>query len=103
MTDSDYLGCFHVRMQASGHGTHTAATAAGNYGAVSPFTPPGALLSGMAPRARIAVYKVRAAVSSCKEAYECISNLLARGICQPGSVSRCIDSMEYGARTPWFD
>jgi subtilisin family serine protease len=42
----------------NGHGTHVAAIAAGNYGAESPGTPRGAVLSGMAPRARIAVYKV---------------------------------------------
>ncbi|WP_444903514.1 S8 family serine peptidase [Microbulbifer sp. CnH-101-E] len=40
---------------ADGHGTHTATTAAGNYGVV---TPDGKTLTGMAPRARIAAYKV---------------------------------------------
>ncbi|WP_444918653.1 S8 family serine peptidase [Microbulbifer sp. JMSA003] len=40
---------------ADGHGTHTATTAAGNYGVI---TPDGKTLTGMAPRARIAVYKV---------------------------------------------
>ncbi|WP_444943247.1 S8 family serine peptidase [Microbulbifer sp. ZKSA006] len=40
---------------ADGHGTHTATTAAGNYGVT---TPDGETLTGMAPRARIAVYKV---------------------------------------------
>ncbi|WHI51235.1 S8 family serine peptidase [Microbulbifer sp. MLAF003] len=40
---------------ADGHGTHTATTAAGNYGVV---TPEGETLTGMAPRARVAAYKV---------------------------------------------
>ncbi|WP_299940241.1 S8 family serine peptidase [uncultured Microbulbifer sp.] len=40
---------------ADGHGTHTATTAIGNYGVV---TPDGETLTGMAPRARLAVYKV---------------------------------------------
>ncbi|MCX2793987.1 S8 family serine peptidase [Microbulbifer thermotolerans] len=40
---------------AGGHGTHTATTAGGNYGVEGPT---GGILSGMAPRARIAVYKV---------------------------------------------
>ncbi|MEW5249117.1 S8 family serine peptidase [Microbulbifer sp. 2201CG32-9] len=38
-----------------GHGTHTATTAAGNYGVT---TPDGDMITGMAPRARVAVYKV---------------------------------------------
>lgn len=41
-----------------GHGSHTAAIAAGNYGTQAHFTPKGAVLSGMAPRARLAIYKV---------------------------------------------
>lgn len=40
---------------ADGHGTHTATTAVGNYGVE---TPDGGTISGMAPRARVAVYKV---------------------------------------------
>lgn len=40
---------------ADGHGTHTATTAAGNYGVESSL---GGTVSGMAPRARLAVYKV---------------------------------------------
>ncbi|GAB2892288.1 S8 family serine peptidase [Microbulbifer echini] len=40
---------------ADGHGTHTATTAAGNYGVI---TPDGDTLTGMAPRARVAAYKV---------------------------------------------
>ncbi len=40
---------------ADGHGTHTATTAGGNYGVEGPE---GGILSGMAPRARVAVYKV---------------------------------------------
>lgn len=44
---------------ADGHGTHTASTAAGNYGVHSSIdVPPNALISGMAPRARLSVYKV---------------------------------------------
>lgn len=39
----------------AGHGTHTATTAVGNYGVV---TPDGESITGMAPRARLAVYKV---------------------------------------------
>jgi len=42
-----------------GHGTHTAATAAGNYGVSTPLSPASSVISGMAPRARLAVYKVR--------------------------------------------
>lgn len=42
----------------NGHGTHVSSTAAGNYGVQAPYTPAGALLSGTAPRARLAVYKV---------------------------------------------
>lgn len=44
-----------------GHGSHCAGTAGGNQGVlvVGPLAPPGALLSGVAPRARLAVYKVR--------------------------------------------
>jgi len=41
-----------------GHGSHVSGIAAGNYGASSSEAPRGALLSGMAPRARIASYKV---------------------------------------------
>jgi hypothetical protein len=41
-----------------GHGSHTASTAAGNYGDTSDEAPAGALLSGVAPRARLAIYKV---------------------------------------------
>lgn len=40
---------------ADGHGTHTATTAGGNYGVEGPN---GGILSGLAPRARVAVYKV---------------------------------------------
>lgn len=40
---------------ADGHGTHTATTAGGNYGVESSL---GGTVSGMAPRARLAVYKV---------------------------------------------
>ncbi|MCO1333082.1 S8 family serine peptidase [Microbulbifer sp. OS29] len=46
---------FMSARDADGHGTHTATTAAGNYGVV---TPDGKVLTGMAPRARIAAYKV---------------------------------------------
>lgn len=42
---------------ADGHGSHTASTAAGNYGDTSTQAPAGAVLSGMAPRARLAIYK----------------------------------------------
>jgi subtilisin family serine protease len=49
--------CFMCR-DVNGHGTHVSGTAAGNYGVAAPYTPPGALLSGAAPRARLAVYKV---------------------------------------------
>ncbi|MBM7842732.1 S8 family serine peptidase [Herpetosiphon giganteus] len=41
-------------MDQSGHGTHTATTAGGNGGTVSPF----GTVSGVAPRARIIAYKV---------------------------------------------
>jgi hypothetical protein len=54
MSHQNGIACRDV----DGHGSHTAATAAGNYGAQPPFTPRGALLSGMAPRARLAIYKV---------------------------------------------
>ena len=47
-----------------GHGTHTAGTAGGNYGVQTPYTPSDALLSGMAPRARLAIYKVGGAWQS---------------------------------------
>lgn len=40
-----------VDRDVHGHGTHTAATSAGNFGVLGS-------LSGMAPRARIVVYKV---------------------------------------------
>jgi subtilisin family serine protease len=43
-----------LRRDVASHGTHVAATAAGNYGV--PFR--NGILSGMAPRARIAAYKV---------------------------------------------
>jgi subtilisin family serine protease len=44
---------------ADGHGSHTASTAAGNYGVeVSVGTNDLGMISGMAPRARIAAYKV---------------------------------------------
>jgi len=46
---------FMSARDADGHGTHTATTAGGNYGVV---TPDGQTLTGMAPRARIAAYKV---------------------------------------------
>jgi hypothetical protein len=41
-----------------GHGSHTASTAGGNFGDTSPGFASTDLLSGMAPRARLAVYKV---------------------------------------------
>ena len=41
-----------------GHGSHTSGIAAGNYGAPAPYYAKESLLSGMAPRARLAVYKV---------------------------------------------
>ncbi|WP_308364609.1 MULTISPECIES: S8 family serine peptidase [unclassified Microbulbifer] len=44
---------------AGGHGTHTATTAGGNYGVAAEIDgEPAGTVSGMAPRARIAVYKV---------------------------------------------
>ncbi|WP_444923790.1 S8 family serine peptidase [Microbulbifer sp. DLAB2-AF] len=46
---------FMSARDADGHGTHTATTAGGNYGVP---TPDGQTLTGMAPRARIAAYKV---------------------------------------------
>lgn len=42
-----------------GHGTHVAGTAVGNYGVPTPYSHAGSVISGMAPRARLAVYKVR--------------------------------------------
>ncbi|WP_299940243.1 S8 family serine peptidase [uncultured Microbulbifer sp.] len=51
LADYEFLSARDV----DGHGTHTATTAAGNYGVV---TPDGETLTGMAPRARVAVYKV---------------------------------------------
>lgn len=50
----DHVSCRDV----SGHGTHTAATAGGNYGPTTSEVPTGMAMSGMAPRARLAVYKV---------------------------------------------
>lgn len=49
-----YICC---RRDWDGHGSHTASTAAGNYGDTSNQAPSGAVLSGMAPRARLAIYK----------------------------------------------
>ena len=49
---------FQSARDYNGHGTHTASTAGGNYGV--PATGPAAVfgkISGMAPRARIAMYK----------------------------------------------
>jgi len=50
---------FHSARDNDGHGSHTASTAGGNYGVPAAIggTPLG-MVSGMAPRARIAAYKV---------------------------------------------
>lgn len=62
-TDSVLL-CVHECRDAEGHGTHVAGTAVGNYGIVpSSGAPDGAVISGIAPRARLAVYKVGSAVN----------------------------------------
>ena len=51
-------GDFLSPRDSSGHGSHTAATAGGNYVKAELAGIPLAEISGMAPRARIAVYKV---------------------------------------------
>lgn len=60
MVEADFPNEFNSARDADGHGTHTATTAGGNYdvataGEVSFF---GESISGIAPRARIAAYKV---------------------------------------------
>lgn len=42
----------------AGHGSHCAGIAGGNFGVQTPYPPQEVLLSGMAPRARLAIYKV---------------------------------------------
>lgn len=55
LAEHEYLSA----RDAGGHGTHTATTAAGNYGVRGSINGESiGTLSGMAPRARIAVYKV---------------------------------------------
>jgi len=46
------------------HGSHTSSTAAGNFGPTAPEILPGTM-SGVAPHARIAMYKVGAIPSAC--------------------------------------
>lgn len=55
-----------------GHGTHCAGTAAGNYGVETSITPSGALLSGVAPRARLVAYKVN--LRGCQPGYAAEQN-----------------------------
>jgi len=48
-----------LHRESDGHGTHVASIAAGNYGVATPKSPASSVISGMAPRARLAIYKVR--------------------------------------------
>src|SRR3954464_7465600 len=62
----------------NGHGTHTASTAGGNHGV--PATGPASFfgrVSGMAPRARIAVYKALWSLEDASQAQGFTSDLVA--------------------------
>ena len=70
---------FNSARDYNGHGTHTASTAGGNHGV--PATGPGgrrsAAISGMAPRARIAVYKALWSTQDASTASGFTSDLVA--------------------------
>jgi hypothetical protein len=51
-------GEFRSARDNNGHGTHTTTTAAGNAGVAAVLPGPTALVTGVAPRAQVAVYKV---------------------------------------------
>ena len=74
---------FNSPRDFEGHGTHTASTAGGNSGVVAtgPAAPFGSI-SGMAPRARIAAYKVCWAVIGCatSDSVAAIDQAVADGV-----------------------
>ncbi|MBA3468286.1 MAG: S8 family serine peptidase, partial [Herpetosiphonaceae bacterium] len=88
-------------MDQSGHGTHTATTAGGNGGVVSPY----GTVSGVAPRARIIAYKVcwqRTAVSSTDGGCSTLDSVAAinQSVLDGAQVLNFSIS---GGNSPWID
>lgn len=74
-------GEFPSARDDAGHGTHTASTAAGNAEvAASIFGIPRGTLSGIAPRARVAIYKVCGSYCSSSDAAAGIQQAIADGV-----------------------
>lgn len=95
---------FESPRDADGHGTHTASTAGGNTGVASSVNGSATgLLSGMAPRARIAAYKV-CWLTNLRPTAVCFSNDSVSAIDQ--AVADGVDVLNFsisGTRTNFLD